>query len=58
VKLQRQLSARGNGKDYYRYMVNLPKSAIILLGWLQGDSLVIKKCGKKLLMMKKEDWSK
>ena len=39
MKLQRMKTREYNGKDYFRYSVNIPMDEVKALGWREGDEL-------------------
>jgi len=39
MKIQKQLSKKRNKKEYYRYVVNIPKEILEKSGFKEGDEL-------------------
>src|SRR3989344_1998394 len=57
MKLQKQVAYNIKGKDYYKYVINIPPNRIEKLGWKEGIELIEELKGNSLLIksLKKED---
>ena len=57
MKLQKQGAYKINGKDYFKYVINIPPSRIEQLGWNEGVELTDEIKGNSLLIkpLKKDD---
>jgi hypothetical protein len=50
MKIQKRLSRKVNGKEYYKYEVDIPTKDMEELGWEGGMELKRKVEGKKLIL--------
>ena len=54
MRLQRSVSRRLRGKEYIKYQIVIPNSAVAQLGWSPGDQLESRVNSKGLLVYKVE----
>ena len=58
MRLQRSISRRLRGKEYVKYQIVIPNSAVVQLGWSPGDQLESGVNSKGLLVYKVEPTQK
>jgi len=54
LKLQKQLSRKAEGKEYAKWVIVVPPSKVEELGWKEGQELMERVNGNKLVLMPKE----
>lgn len=53
MKLQKQLSRKIGNTEYAKYVLVVPPTTIQELGWKEGEELVFKIQGKRLIIEKR-----